>query len=109
MSAPTIPAGRKVCRGCAVELAKPGRRHCVRCLGEFSVPVLPNPYEFVSLAETLPASVHATLRISEVPRIEKLPVPRSREAEALARRITAWVGLLVLWAFASGWAFGRFA
>jgi hypothetical protein len=40
---------------------------------------------------------------------ERLPkAPLSPEANAAARRITAWIGLLVLWAFASGWAFGRF-
>lgn len=45
-------------------------------------------------------------RISEVP--QAMPLPSSREAEAAARRITTWVGLLVLFAFASGWMFGRF-
>jgi hypothetical protein len=70
---------------------------------------LPAGWPSAALVDEMAAALPASARRQDLwERLPKAP-PLSPEANAAACRITAWVGLLVLWAFASGWAFGRFA
>jgi hypothetical protein len=124
MRPPVIPDTLAICATCNNAFAMQGKQECCECLletrfaawaladgacggaGGPELPTVATPMEdalrWASLG-TMPP------RIREVPppQLQKLPLPRSRGAERYARRIATLTGLLMLWAFAAGWCFGR--
>lgn len=127
MKAPTIPDTLRLCRICEDDLAAVGGL-CVECdrlkyLLQVGEDELPPPLRFVGDGATktfkraygLPCEeAPAPLRITEVPpdavpQATALPASQERTAlvAARARRVVAWVGLLVMVVFIAGWLFGR--
>ena len=133
MRMPLIPETLSVCALCHAASPWRGKQECIDCVlarrfaawaaadGE-----LPPGLRFVGdgvsgtfqpaspfTGEPCPCGCGLSLAVVESwqmpPRITEVPLPRSTRAEAVTRRVTSWVGLLVLWAFTFGWLFGRFA
>jgi len=114
---PLTNAERAMCSTCHEKRAWLGERECGDCLMETrmglwlqSEHALPGDWDApwsMSVDEALAwasgGAIHAEPRITEV------PLPASQEAQSMARRVTAWVGLLLLCAFTAGLLLGRFA
>lgn len=121
MRTPMIPDTLRICETCERHAAANGEAECDRCerarvrraamcrgverfygpqfagpagLRITELPACPRPAND-DLWETLPRTV--------------VPEPTPARRELIARRVTAWAGLLVLCLLTAGWLFGRFA
>ena len=117
---------RAMCSTCHEKRAWLGERECGDCLMETRLGLwlqsghaLPGgwaaPLVWASdgalpprITEVATQPRHSATRDLRASLPREVPLPASQEAESMARRVTAWVGLLLLCAFTAGLLFGRF-